>query len=65
MRLIYKSINQLVLIVRISPTEFKIASPNEHITQEHYKNVTVHISGVNRIAYKDTIMQNPHAHAGC
>ena len=48
----------------MSPTEFKIASPNEHITQEHYKNVTVHASEVNRIVYKDNnIIQNPHAHA--
>ena len=36
-------------MVRISPTEFKIASSNEHITQEHDKNVTVHISEVNRL----------------
>ena len=36
-------------MVRISPTEFKIASPNEHITHVHYRNVTVDISGVNKI----------------
>ena len=53
-------------MVRISPPEFKNATPNEHIMQEHYKNVTVHISGVNRIVYKDNhIIQNPHAHANC
>ena len=54
-------------MVRMSPTEFKNASPNEDITQR--RNVTVHISEVNRIVYKDNNItckiQNPHAHADC